>query len=148
MEENKEVISDAEISDALNFRHQYYNMLDRYNLLEKNCNKLFNKVISNVSNEDRLSALEKLKDIYIFEKVYYVKFEEGNTYSSKWAKSKDGTLLQGHQFRNKSKELYEDYEKLLSKVHHVVAKYDSSIDKIVEQKKNEYKKNVEQCFGK
>ena len=50
-------------------------MLDRYNLLEKNCNKLFNKVISNVSKEDRLSALEKLKDIYIFEKVYYVKFE-------------------------------------------------------------------------
>ena len=148
MEENKEVISDAEISDALNFRHQYYNMLDRYNLLEKNCNKLFNKVISNVLKEDRLSALEKLKDIYIFEKVYYVKFEEGNTYSSKWAKSKDSTLLQGHQFRNKSKELYKDYEKLLSKVHHVVAKYDSSIDKIVEQKKNEYKKNVEQCFGK
>ena len=148
MEENKEVISDAEISDALNFRHQYYNMLDRYNLLEKNCNKLFNKVISNVSEEERLSALEKLKDIYLFEKVYYVKFEEGNTYSSKWAKSKDSTLLQGHQFRNKSKELYEDYEKLLSKVHHVVEKYDSSIDKIVEQKKNEYKKNVEQCFGK
>ena len=77
---------DEMISDALDYRHQFYNMLDRYNNFKNVLNKTIRESKSKTKN-----FYQKLEDIYVFEKVYYVKFQECKSYSNQW-KTKNNNL--------------------------------------------------------
>ena len=133
------------ISDALDYRHQFYNMLDRYNKFKKVLDETLDEY--NVSKSKELC--QKLEDLYVFEKVYYVKFEEGKTYSNQWKNSEEEVLREGYDYRRRTLTLYTRYQKLLNYLRLMLIKdYNhSSIDELVKEKQKEYKKNLEECFG-
>ena len=146
----EEKVNDKEmekmISDALDYKHQFYNMLDRYNKFKKVLDETLDEY--NVSKSKELC--QKLEDLYVFEKVYYVKFEECKTYSNQWKNSEEEVLKQGYEFRNKTRTLYSKYQKLLNRLRLllITGYKDYNIDELVEEKQKEYKKNLEECFGK